>query len=1104
MMATNQKVHVSEETIVIPTYPEPKPEVLPMFTESRIHQGTSGRAYPIPVVNDVIRGRKIAKKYQAIILENDYIQLIILPELGGRIFGALDKSNHYDFFYRQHVIKPALIGLFGSWISGGAEFNWPIHHRPSTFMPVDYHIEKSEDGSITVWLSEHEPLHRMKGMVGICLYPEKAMVETKTRLYNRTATPKTFLWWENIAVPANKDYQIFFPPDVTYVYYHYKKSVTTYPIAKSVFNGMDFRSGVDIRWYNNTKMNTSFFASGSEYDFFGGYDHGKNAGVIHIANHHISPGKKLFTWGQNQLAKSWEKALTDSDGPYVELMAGVYSDNQPDFSWLEPYETKSFSQCWYPIRQLGEPKNANRQAALSYQLNGEQLHIGLNVTEKFINAKLQVVYRDRILVEEVVDLVPGASLTLKRSLPRGIHEEELVFSVKSHHGLEIIKYQPIPCREKIVPEPTEAVTSPFEMKTPDELYLAGVHIKQYRDPIMKPDIYWHEALKKDPGHVLSLNALGLLCLEKGKFEEAEEYFRKAIAFLTKWNLNPRNGEAFYNLGLSLKYLNRLDEAYDLFYKAIWNFQWQCAGYYSLAEIDCHKGDFNKAKDHLKRSLSVNWENLKARNLLAAVERRLNNGAAALSLVKQNLAIDPLDYWAQNEWFLLAGKAVRELPFLFSQMKSNPAQTCLDIAFDYGNAGLYDEACDLLNRLIESDSEGCGQYSMIYYSRGYFHKKRGNFEQAIKCNEKAAGLKLESSFPVRLEEMIVLQDVLKSEQPEPKAACYLGNLLYDKEHYEEAQKYWEMTVNTDPTNYIAFRNLSITYFNNLDQPAKAIQYLKKSLKLQPEDPQLLWELNYLIKLAKGTPEENLQLLDSYSGVVEKNNNLVLEKIKIYNALLQPEKAIELLNSHNFTPCEGGEQAVAEQHIYAHLMQGRKAMKEERYREAVKHFMNSRPIPDNLGAGIWHESILAPSLYYEGVCYAILGQKDQAEAVFLKIDNMVIEHFSLIHQPALPYYKAMALKYLNRAAESEELLHDFLNKCLTEISRKDYGYFSATPFLICYIEKPEVVRKRYYDYLIGMAYLGMNENEKAKKAFQEVLESERGHLPAKMELSFITDF
>ena len=145
-------VRISEEKITIPTYIQPVSEVMPMYTENRNHQGTTGKVYPNPIVNDVVRDKKENKEYQAVILENEYIHLVLLPELGGRIFAAMDKTNNYDFFYRQHVIKPSLIGLFGSWISGGAEFNWPIHHRPSTMMPVDYEVERGEDGSVTVWM----------------------------------------------------------------------------------------------------------------------------------------------------------------------------------------------------------------------------------------------------------------------------------------------------------------------------------------------------------------------------------------------------------------------------------------------------------------------------------------------------------------------------------------------------------------------------------------------------------------------------------------------------------------------------------------------------------------------------------------------------------------------------------------------------------------------------------------------------------------------------------------------------------------------------------------------------------------------------------------
>ena len=228
--------------MVIPTYPEPEKEKLPMYCENRCHQRTSGRVYPNPIVKEVVRDYKVDQEHTAVILENDFIELIILPEIGGRIFGAKDKTNGYDFFYRQHVIKPALIGMLGSWLSGGAEFNWPMHHRPSTYLPTDFSIDNGKDGSVTVWLSEHEPMDRMKGMVGIRLCPDKAIFETVARVFNRTELPQSFLWWENIAVPVNEDYQIFFPQDVNHVHFHRKQSVTEYPLTNpGMYNGKDYR-----------------------------------------------------------------------------------------------------------------------------------------------------------------------------------------------------------------------------------------------------------------------------------------------------------------------------------------------------------------------------------------------------------------------------------------------------------------------------------------------------------------------------------------------------------------------------------------------------------------------------------------------------------------------------------------------------------------------------------------------------------------------------------------------------------------------------------------------------------------------------------------------
>ena len=148
-------VRITEE--VIPTYLPAPPDKHPMFLENRVYQGSSGKVYPLPFT-DRIAESPVDRAWKAIWLENEYLRVMVLPEIGGRIHVAQDKTNGYDFIYRQTVIKPALVGLAGPWISGGIEFNWPQHHRPATFLPVEYFVEEHADGSRTVWLSDHDPM----------------------------------------------------------------------------------------------------------------------------------------------------------------------------------------------------------------------------------------------------------------------------------------------------------------------------------------------------------------------------------------------------------------------------------------------------------------------------------------------------------------------------------------------------------------------------------------------------------------------------------------------------------------------------------------------------------------------------------------------------------------------------------------------------------------------------------------------------------------------------------------------------------------------------------------------------------------------------------
>ena len=296
MQHVQGQAEVWEEQISLPTYEVGKPDKNPMFLEKRVYQGSSGKVYPLPVI-DKICDEKHDKLYRAVWLENDYLRVMVLPELGGRIQRAYDKTNHYDFVYYNEVIKPALVGLVGPWISGGIEFNWPQHHRPTTYLPVEYTLRNNPDGSKSVLLSEVDQMYGTKGMMTFTLHPDRACLEIQGRLYNRTPLPQTFLWWANPAVAVNDNTQSIFPPDVHAVMDHGKRDVSKFPIATGVYYKHDYGAGVDISRYRNIPVPTSCMAYHSDFNFVGGYDDSVQAGVLHIADHHVSPGKKQWTWG---------------------------------------------------------------------------------------------------------------------------------------------------------------------------------------------------------------------------------------------------------------------------------------------------------------------------------------------------------------------------------------------------------------------------------------------------------------------------------------------------------------------------------------------------------------------------------------------------------------------------------------------------------------------------------------------------------------------------------------------------------------------------------------------------------------------------------------
>jgi tetratricopeptide (TPR) repeat protein len=1099
---------------VLPTYEPQAPDRNPMFLEKRVYQGSSGRVYPLPFT-DRIAETATPRAWDVVYIENEFLAVMILPELGGRIHRATDKTNGYEFIYYQPVIKPALVGLAGPWISGGIEFNWPQHHRPSTFMPADVAIERHADGSATVWLSEHDPVARMKGMHGVCLHPGRAVLEVKARVYNRTADVQTFLWWANVATRVHERYQSFFPPDATYVADHAKRAMSTFPRASGQYYGIDYaaraRDGVppseaprkyaptgeypadDLSWYANIPVPTSYMGMGSREDFFGGYDHAVGAGLVHVADHRIAPGKKQWTWGNHEFGYAWDRQLTDADtrgeqAPYIELMAGVFTDNQPDFSYLQPGETKAWSQYWYPLRAIGPAQHATVDGALALAVQPGGGRIGVAVTASHTGARVTLRRRGKVVAEWIRDLSPAAPLveTVAMRLPRKGEATALTLSVTTADGRELLHYTPRavtpPTAAELARQAATEPPEPAEIASADELYITGLHLEQYRHATRCPTRYWREALRRDAGDARCNLALGRWWLRRGEFTEAERHLRASVARLTLRNPNPADGEPYYQLGVCLRHLGRDEEAYDALAKAAWNQAWQAAAWHALAEIDCTRGDWSTALDHLERCLRLNTDHLRARNLRVLVLRRLGrNGQADLHLAA-TLALDPLDGWARH---------------LHGEKLSCDTQVRLDLALDCVSAGFYAEALALL----AEDAEGpvaAGTAPLVGYYRAWICHRMGD-TAASRRHLAAAKAPPDYCFPARLQEIAILEHAMAANPGEARAPFYLGNLLYDRRRHREAIMLWQRAVRREPGNAVAWRNLGIGAYNVLARPALARRAYDAACRADPGDARLLYERDQLRKRLGTPPARRLAALEKFPALERSRDDLTVELCALYNQTGQPTRALALLSGRRFQPWEGGEGQALGQHTRTHLLLGRAALAAGDAAAARREFETALTAPENLGEARHLLANQSDVHFQLGEACRAMGDTESArrhweQAASFRGDfqGMSVRAFS-----EMTYSSARSLARLGRRAESQKLLRALLAhaRALARAPAVIDYFATSLPTMLLFNDDLAARQRTTAWFLEAQARLGLGQRAAARRLLKTVLKREPDHALAR---------
>lgn len=1084
------------ENVSLPTYEVGEEEKNPVFLEKRVYQGSSGVVYPYPVI-EKIKDKKKDKVYKALFIENRYIKVMILPELGGRIQMAYDKIRNSHIFYYNQVIKPALVGLTGPWISGGIEFNWPQHHRPSTFYPVEFMIEEHEDGSKTVWCNEVERMFRLKGMHGITLHPDKAYIEIKAKVYNRTPFPQTFLWWANPAVAVDDAYKSVFPPDVNAVFDHGKRDVSSFPIATGRYYNQDYSQGVDISRYANIPVPTSYMAIQSDYDFVGGYNEKSNMGLLHVANHHISPGKKQWTWGNGDFGKAWERNLTDEDGPYIELMTGIYTDNQPDFSWLQPYEEKSWTQYFMPYTEVGNVKNATKDVIASLETDGETASVtvyGTSKNEVTVSLKNG---SETVLLNEKTELSPETPFERTVRLNGGTfrnseNDENILLIISADDGTELLRYVTGKKTDGSVPPAAEAAADPKDIPLIEQLYLTGLHLEQYRHATFNPVDYYEEALSRDPGDVRCNNALGLLLMKSGQFEKAQPYFEKAIETLTKRNPNPYDGEPYYNLGYCLRFRSNQDDAYSAFFKSTWNAAWKDPAYFSIAQIDCVRGNWHVALENVEQSLIRNWHNHKARQLKASILRKTGGKEKALQWIEASLEIDRFNVGCLFEKYLLT-KEVEVKKGFVELLQGNP-HSYIEYALDFAAAGLYQEAIGLLELSIETDA---GSYPMIRYALGYFLFLAGKGKESKDSYDKAFGLSPDRCFPNRLEEVIILQHALTVNPKDFKALYYLGNFWYAKRQYKDAIDCWEKSVEINDEFPTVLRNLSLAYYNKANKKKEALQLLEKAFSLDEADSRILMELDQLYKKLNYAPAERLAFLEKHMDLVGERDDLFIERIALYNQLDRYETAKKLCASRSFHPWEGGEGKIAFQYTYCRIQLAKKAIEEKNFSLALRLLNETDVYPHNLGEGKLSTVNENDIEYYKGVCYRGVKNEEKAVEWFTKATKGPDEPRQAFYyndeNPDKIYFQGLAWRALGNEEKAQERFKKLIahgEKHMNDNSKIEYFAVSLPDLAIW--EEDLNKRNRIHCYnVMALGWLGLGETKKAEELIKKVINMDVNH-------------
>ena len=1065
VQAQQKEVQVWEEGLEIPTYLINAPETAPIFECDWSYQRARRSVYPYPL-NDNMTRNKQTVTYKALYLENEYVKLCVLPEIGGRLFYAIDKTNGYDIFYHQTVIKPANVGMNGAWISGGVEWNFFHHHRLTSHTPCNYRITESPDGSKTIWLGEVELRHRMAWALGITLHPGKSYMEITGRLMNTTPNDNSMLYWSNVSTKVDENYQIIFPQNTEFVTFHCKESFAHWPVTHEPYTGVEaYRNNIEASWWKAHPCGNSMFVHDLKDNFIAGYDHGRKAGTMLTGNHHIVKGGKFWSWGPNS---GWDtNILTDGAGHYIELMQGAYSDNQPDYNWSSPYEVKEFKQYWYALREIGGVKKGTSLAALNLDLpEAGKVLLGINATEKISDAIVTLSRNGDTLHTEKIDVAPDAPFVKTVRIDKQIRETELTLTLTDAAGKELLRYTPVEIDPtKPLPDIVRPPKLPHEIENTEECLLVGMRNLQFHNPFINPTDYFMEVLRRDPGDTRANTQMGVWWRLRGDNAKAATYLRRAIARQTKDYTRPRDCEAMYNLGLILKSEGKTEAALDTLYRAVWNYTYNSAANFEIAQIYMAQRDTVMAIDRLNEAIAYNSRNIRALNLMASILRGQNNREGALEYLGHALEIDPVNAYALHEKHLLGAYDD------FEKFMRDDVEAWLELALNYLHNGDTKQAVEIM-RTIDAKRP----WPTVKMWIGYLMDRAGDSAAAARWYDAALAMPTDYCHPFRLETLRVLEHIAASRPDNAVIHYYLGNILYDKQP-DRAMREWSECLRLDPSFAMAWRNMGWGHWKHTKNYAEAAKCYRKAIDLDPSQAIFLEEIDQVYEAGGVDPKIRYELLKSTHEVNTKRYYPLAAEVITGTFVGDYDYVLGLLRNCYFPTREG----VANFHdvyVNALLLAGQDKLAKGMTEEAIELFEEAFEYPAN--HQVFYVDTRTPrdaQIYWMiANAYELSGNRSKAMLNYRKAASVDVK------KTDYRYWQALALEKIGRTAEARTLYQALADDGKNGIVQSYVNFYGAEGTTG---DTVETINTKAY-YTLGLGELGAGNRSRAEACFRKSVE------------------